>query len=137
MEFRAADLVDYARLFPDQPRRTWKAARVQILSGPAWTLWRDDAPQLICGLYPWHAGILEAWLMIPERRPAMPALRFLLMQALTVMPERTIIARIDDRQKSGKRMALLAGFVPTDDFLPGTRIRTWSRPGMPEENLQP
>lgn len=134
MEFRPAQLVDYAALFPDQPRRTWKAARVQLLSGPAWTLWHEGEPQLICGLYPLHSGILEAWLMMPRRKPGPALLHHLLIRALTIMPERTVIARIDDRHAPGKRLAVMAGFVPIAEFLPETRIRTWVRPALAENS---
>lgn len=131
MEFRAASIVDYAAMFPEGGNRTWRAARVQILSGPAWTLWRKGEREAICGLYPFHSGMLEAWLMLREdRRPGLAALRYLLDRSATVMPERTIIARIHDDNIAGHRLALLAGFSPRDDFLGSTRIRTWSRPGI-------
>ncbi|MEO9613625.1 MAG: hypothetical protein ABJG86_11130 [Nitratireductor sp.] len=131
MEFRAADLLHYAALFPAAVagERQWKAARVQILSGPAWTLFEAGRPVLLCGLYPLHSGILEAWLMMPpHRRPGAAALRFLLESAATGLPERIVIARIDDANPAGRRLARLAGFVPVDEFLPGTAIRTWVRP---------
>lgn len=128
MEFRAAELADYAALFPQAGQRMWKVARVQILGGPAWTLWRGADRQAICGLYPFHSGMLEAWLMIAGR-PAPATLRFLVDRAATVLPDRTIICRIDDGNLAGRRLAVLAGFWPVDDFLPGTSIRTWSRPG--------
>lgn len=131
MHFAPASLVDYAAMFPTASKRMWKVARVQILGGPAWTLWQKDKRQAICGLFPFHSGILEAWLMLPDSdKPGLAALRFLLDQTAEVMPERTIIARVDDDNVAGQRLALLAGFVPVDEFLPGTRIRTWSRPGI-------
>ena len=130
MEFRPASLADYAAMFPHAGRRMWKAARVQILAGPAWTLWRGGERQLICGLFPLHSGILEAWLMLPDgRRPALATLRFLLDRAATVMPERTIITRIRDDNAAGQRLAILSGFWPVEEHLNGTIIRTWSRPG--------
>lgn len=132
MEFLAAELADYTALFPLAGAKQWKGARVQILGAPAWTLWRGDRRQLICGLWPLHGGILEAWLMVPdENRPGLPALRFLLDRTREVMPERTIVTRIADDNMAGQRMALLAGFWPVEEHLPGTSIRTWSRPGCP------
>lgn len=131
MEFRAASIVDYAAMFPHCGFRMWKAARVQILSGPAWALWRDGERQAICGLYPFHSGMLEAWLMLREdRRPSLATLRFLLDRTMTIMPERTIITRIDDANPAGQRLAVMCGFWPTSDFLGETSIRTWSRPGV-------
>lgn len=131
MEFRAASLVDYAAMFPHHGFRMWKVARVQILAGPAWTLWRAGERQAIGGLFPWHSGMLEAWLMLREdRRPGLATLRFLLDRTMMVMPERTIIARIDDANIAGRRLAVLSGFWPTDEFLGATTIRTWSRPGV-------
>lgn len=131
MHFEPATLVDYTAMFPHAGFRMWKAARVQILSGPSWTLWRDGERQAICGLYPFHSGILEAWLMLSEhKRPGLATLRFLLDQAAGVVPDRTIICRIDDDNLAGQRLALLAGFVPVEDFLAGTPIRSWSRPAI-------
>lgn len=130
MEFRAASIVDYAAMFPHAGMRMWKAARVQILSGPAWTLWRDRERQAICGLYPLHSEMLEAWLMLREdRRPTLSTLRFLLDRTMMIMPERTIVTRIDDSNRAGQRLAVLCGFWPTGEFLGQTSIRTWSRPG--------
>ena len=130
-EFQPADLVDYVSMFPDAGGRLWRAARVQILAGPAWTLWRDGSRLAICGLFPLHSGILEAWLMIPRgARPTLSTLRFLLDRAATVMPEQIIITRVDDDNRAGQRLALLAGFVPIDEWLRYTRVRTWVRPGV-------
>lgn len=127
MHFAPASLVDYAAMFPGAGMRQWKAARVQILGGPAWTLWRGEERQALCGLYPFHSGILEAWLMLASR-PKLAVLRFLLDNAAAVLPDRTVICRIREDNRAGQRMALLSGFVPADDFLDAARtIRTWSR----------
>lgn len=129
MEFRAASLVDYVALFPNRSQRYWRYAAVEILAGPAWTLWRDGARVAMCGLWPFCPGVLEAWLMLPsgERKPALATIRYLLMRTAIVFPEKIIIARIDDDNLAGQRMAELAGFVPLEEWLPGTRMRTWLR----------
>ena len=128
MHFAPAEFVDYARLFPAAPRLQWKAAAVQIAAAPAWTLWRNGSPALLCGLWPLEPGWLEAWLLVPPAaRPSPAALRFLLDRARTVFPEAAIVARIEDGHAAGERMALLAGFLPTPAFLEGTRKRTWLR----------
>ena len=121
-----ASLADYAALFPGRGRRFWRAAAVQILSGPAWTLWRGGKPVLVCGLYPLHSGILEAWLMMP-RPPSLAELRELVRRAEAVLPERIVIARVDDANVAGQRLAVMAGFLPIDEWLAGTRKRTWVR----------
>lgn len=129
MEFRPATLADYVALFPRRPRRSWKVACVQLQSGPAWTLWREQRPRLICGLYPGADGVLEAWLMMPvEIGLERATLRFLVNSTLSVFPDRPIIARIDDANRAGQRLAALAGFMPGNEFLPGTSKRTWIRP---------
>jgi hypothetical protein len=131
MEFRAATLADYATLFPARGRRMWRVAAVQILSGPAWTLWRAGRPRLLCGLHPLHPGVLEAWLMLPiGARPGLATLRHLLERAGTVFPDHLVVARIDDRNPAGQRLARIAGFVPLDEFLGDTTIRTWLRPSL-------
>ena len=129
MEFRAASLADYAALFPQRSQRFWRMAAVQILSGPAWTLWRDGDRIMICGLWPYCPGVLELWLMIPrgDRKPSLAALRYLLMRGATCFPDKIIIARIDDGNRAGQRLAELAGFTPLEEWLPGTRVRTWLR----------
>jgi len=128
MQFRAAELADYAAMFPHAGNRMWKAARVQILGGPAWTLWRQGERQAICGLYPVEFGRLEAWLMLREdKRPALATLRYLLDRSATILPDREVICRIDDDNPAGHRLALLAGFLPLDEHLGRSRIRTWSR----------
>lgn len=129
MEFRAAALADYAALFPNRGQRFWRLAAVQILSGPAWTLWRAGRPALLCGLWPYCPGVLEAWLMMPggAGKPTIAALRYLLMRGATVFPDKIIIARIDDGNAAGRKMAELAGFIPLDELLAGTRKRTWLR----------
>jgi hypothetical protein len=126
MEFRPARLSDYAAMFPGRGQRGFRWAAVQILGGPSWTLWRGDEPVLLCGLWPFAPGVLEAWLMMPRRPPA-AALKELLTRTLGVYPEKIIIARIDDTNTAGRRLALLAGFDPLDEHLPGTSIRTWLR----------
>jgi hypothetical protein len=128
MHFAPASLTDYTAMFPAAGQRQWKAARVQILGGLAWVLWRGEERLALCGLYPFHSGIFEAWLMMTGR-PSLSALRFLLDRTAMVMPDRTIICRIRDDNRAGQRMALLSGFVPVDDFLDAAKtIRTWSRP---------
>lgn len=130
MEFRAATLADYTALYPQLGRRTWRCAAVQITAGPAWTLWHEGRAVAVCGLYPLHSGILEAWFMLARRVPPV-ALRHLLDRTATILPDRIIIARVDDGNRAGQRLALLSGFVPVDEWLEGTRIRTWVRPAVP------
>jgi len=131
MHFAPASLVDYAAMYPAAGNRMWKVARVQILAGPAWTLWADGTRQAICGLYPLRAGVLEAWLMLAEaEKPKAPALRFLLNSAAAVCPESAIICRVSDGNRAGQRLAALAGFEPTGDMLGATDRRTWLRPAF-------
>lgn len=128
MEFRPATLSDFARLCPAVPRRIWKGAAVQITAAPSWTLWHDGAPLLIGSLVPFHSGIFEACLMVPPgAKLSLAALRYTMMRVATVMPDSTIIARIDDDNSAGQRLARLIGFVPIDEHLAGTAIRTWVR----------
>jgi len=128
MEFRGATLPDYAALYPGRPRRAWRFAALQILSGSAWTL-VDDAgkPLALCGLYLLQPGILEAWLMLGPCVP-MSGVRRILARAAEILPEHIIVARVDESNRAGKRLALLAGFVPIDEMLEGRR--TWVRPAL-------
>lgn len=126
MTFLPATLSDYAALFPGRPRRFFRIAAVQILAGPAWTLWREGRPVLVCGLWPLHPGILEAWLMMPAP-PPLAVLRELVRRTERVFPEQVVIARVDDANVAGQRLAVLAGFLPIDEWLAGTRKRTWVR----------
>lgn len=131
MHFAPASLVDYAALFPHVGNRMWKAARVQILAGPAWTLWRDGERQAVCGLYPLRPGALEAWLMLTETgKPSLSTLRFLLNQTAAAFPDMTIICRVSDANRAGQRLASLAGFEPTAEMLGDTDRRTWLRPPL-------
>lgn len=137
MEWRAASLADYAALFPrHRSRRFFAAAATQIQGGPAWTLWRDGAPLLMTGLHPFAAGVLELWLMLPAKggaaRITAAVLREMLIRGATTFPERAVIARIDDGNPAGQRMARLAGFCPLDEHLAGTALRTWVRPADAE-----
>lgn len=127
MLFRPASHADYAALFPGRPRRSWRFAAVQIAAGAAWCLVDGDARVLLCGLFP-DGDRLEAWLMMPaDRPPGRAALRRLVRETEAVLPDRTIVVRINDRHVPGQRLAVMAGFVPTREFLGETRIRTWVR----------
>lgn len=129
MEFRPAALCDYTTLFPAAPAVLWKGAAVQILGGPAWTLWAKGAPLLICGLWPFAPAVLEAWLMTPPNapRPGLAVLRYLTRRAGAAFPDHILITRVDDANMAGRKLAILAGFEPLDEFLAGTSIRTWLR----------
>lgn len=131
MEFRAASHADYAALYPHRPRRAWRFAALQISAGSAWTLWQGGRPVAICGLFPLHSGIFEAWLMLARQIPA-GAIRTILKRTAAIMPDTIIIARVDEENTAGQRLALMAGFVPVDEFLAGTQKRTWvRRTGLP------
>lgn len=129
MRFTPASMTDYAELFPLAPRRQAMVAAAQLAGGLAWTLRDGDRPLLLCGLWPLAPMVLEAWLMIPPAtRPSRSALRFLVDRTREVLPDSAIVARIDDDNRAGHRLALLAGFEPTDDHWPTPTHRTWVRP---------
>lgn len=129
MRFTPASMSDYAALFPLAPRRQAMVAAAQLAGGLAWVLRDGDRPLLLCGLWPLAPRVLEAWLMIPPAaRPSRAALRFLLDRTREVLPDSAIVARIDDENRAGHRLALLAGFEPTEEHWPTPTFRTWVRP---------
>ncbi|EKF43321.1 hypothetical protein NA8A_04798 [Nitratireductor indicus C115] len=137
IEFRPARLPDIPAIVRFQPRKLWKGIVTQVRSHPAWTLCLDGAPQLIVGVVPYTAGVLELWMFFApgfSRAPRFKSMmRLCLMHGATVCPDHILLARIDDRNAPSRKMAELVGFVPMEEHLPGTTIRTWIRPALDAE----
>jgi hypothetical protein len=126
--FRPATFADLSAIGQSMTRPIWRLAQAQMMGGLAWTLWEGERRALIAGLHPFAFDVFEAWLLIaPGARPGRTALARLLMRARSVLPDNILIARVDDGNDAGQRMALLAGFLPLDEHLPGTKLRTWIR----------
>lgn len=131
---RPASLVDVSALWPALPSRAWRRFAVQVTSWPAWTVTVDGTPALLCGCAPargW-AATLECWLAVPPSFSGLPGrlavIRYLLMRVALFQPDFTLIVRVSDGNRNGRRMALSAGFAPSRETLGGSRIRTWARP---------
>jgi hypothetical protein len=125
---RPATFADLAAIGDGMTRPIWRLAQAQMMGGLAWTLWEGDRPTLIAGLHPFSGNVFEAWLMLaPGTLPGRAALARLLRRTRVVLPDQILIARVDDGNHAGQRMALMAGFLPFEEHLPGTTLRTWIR----------
>lgn len=130
--FRPATVQDLVRLQPTLTKKFWRGLAAQITAYPAFALERDGAPVLIVSLVP-ADGEIEACVIFGLKPPPLSAMRQMLLQAATVMPEETITVRIDDENPKGQHMARLSGYLPTDDVIAGTGFRAWMRPPLPPE----
>ena len=138
MEFRPATLADLAALRPLIPSKYWRALMSQVAGALAWTLWKGDARAALCGVDVLPTGILECWLVLPARPRATTAvIRQVLMTVATYFPDRVLIVRISDSNPAGRRMAILAGFLPLDEVIENTDFRTWARPALDPETYHP
>lgn len=126
--FRPATLSDLTRLQPVLPMKYWRGLAAQISSFPAFALDRCGVPVLIVCLVP-DRGTIEACVIFGRTPPPLSAMRQMLLSAATILPERSILVRIEDGNQAGQHMARLAGYRPTDDVFAGTK-RAWIRPAF-------
>jgi len=134
MHFAPATIADLAAMRPFMARRYWRLMAQQVAGTLCWTLWNGGERRALCGIEVLPGGELECFLVLPAAaRPSIAETRFLLMSAALHFPDREIIARIREGNDAGHRMATMAGFEPTGQFLDeGRTIRTWRRPRFVE-----
>ncbi|MCE7026418.1 hypothetical protein [Jiella avicenniae] len=130
-----------ALMRPSLPLRVWRRLAAQTAMGPSFAVLGADRPLAIVGFVPIEAGMLELWMTVPPgfRRLAEAAavLRLLTRRIRSVFPDRVILARIDDRNLPGQRLAFCGGFLPTDQMLGVTSRRSWVRPPFAAIELLP
>ena len=136
-----ATLAIAARLRPSLPLRVWRRLALQTAMGPSFAIVAGERPLAIVGFVPIEPGVLELWMTVPPgfRREAEAAavLRLLTRRIRSVFPDRVILARIDDRNLPGQRLAFCGGFLPTDQMLGATQRRSWVRPPSAAIELVP
>ncbi|MCI5075653.1 hypothetical protein [Oricola sp.] len=132
IEFRPAELEDLVAVRRATPRRHFQKLTMQIRDYPAWAIRSGEERLGLCGLAPIGSGVIEAWFLASTRLRHSPhrvaAMRALMLRLATVLPNDLLICRILEGHRAGERIARLSGFLPIDEWLPGTRVRTWVRP---------
>lgn len=132
MHFAPATIADLAALRPFMAKRYWRLMARQVAGTLCWALWNGGERRALCGVDVLPGGTLECFLVLAAgSKPSVSELRFILMSIATHFPDREIVCRIRDGNIAGHRMATLAGFLPTKEFLDrGKTIRTWRRPAL-------
>lgn len=131
-DWRPAATGDLAQLRISLSRRNLARALTQISDYPSFALLLDGRSVAIVTLAPARLDRLEMALLLHGRMKAMPgriaALRQIIIAAAGMLPSMDAIMRISDHNPAGQKIARSATFLPLDEFLDGTSVRTWLRP---------
>jgi hypothetical protein len=133
IKVRKARDADMGIVSPKMSEQTFFLRLKQNGAGPAWTFTQANQPIAIAGLVPdATSGQLDVWLDVKKGLSAKQAAALVrqMLKFAHSMPDYGIVrAAIKDVNKKGQKLALMAGFLPSQHLLDQkNQIRLWVRP---------
>ncbi len=133
IRFRPSVFSDMAAVTPAMTPDEFRVRLYQDAKSTSWTAFDETGPLAIGGLFWTDKGIFDLWLAVrPDIRGtwrAWPLVRAMARHLRGQPNLGTVRAAVDDSNKAGRGMALMAGFLPTEQISTSGQYRLWVRPG--------